>query len=305
MNIKSLLVHLSCLVIFISGCSPKHVHNAKTKASKKVFFESCECKPDTVSLFGNFDIKIINSKNAKPISFSSKDGNYWNDLKIQERHNGLHVLQDVAENRIINENLPITINMYNKKSLELVGDGNIRVHSMPQHISLKVQSNNFVNVKGQIKLCQLDLHGTGKVNFTNVKSDNLSINMYDSVVTKIEGQVSIRQLYMSGRSWLRVFWNDSSYLIVKGTDNTFAQIAGKVNTLDVELNKCAQLNGKFLRSKESYVKTHDESRADIYAKCSSDSIAEDSSNIYTYRGPDYKDENMYLSGSVLDMRKLG
>ena len=65
----------------------------------------------------------------------------------------------------------------------------------------------------------------------------------------------------------------------------------------------SQFKGRYLRAQRSFVKTHDQSVAEISAVNHQSNLATDASDIYYFNIPNTRADFMAFNGSVLDMRE--
>ena len=275
----------------LSGCAKKHYHGQDV--SKEITMED---QIKYVEVNGNLPVKIINSPSKPAIAFTGSTFDLHN-IEVDEQSDKVVVTKPSH----CPDKLPIglTVNANKLVSLSFRGSSVINSHSS-KVLDLEIYSTDNVLVKGHININKLSLKGSGNIKINKLYSDDLKIYMTDAVSVDIEGKVKLTRLDMSDCAWLRLLWNDSEYLKVTGKDKAFAQIAGKVNTLEVNLQEGSHFNGKFLRSSIAYVKTAGIARADIKSMDINHLNASDQSNIYTY-GDDTDIENMSVvqSGSAM------
>jgi hypothetical protein len=148
----------------------------------------------------------------------------------------------------------------------------------------------------------VDIHGSGYTQVGGVTSPHLHVTLSDQAKLKLTGRAHLKRLDMSGSSWFSLSWEEGSTLIVHATDKAYIQIAGIINKLDVAITDFAQFNGRFLRAKRAFVKTHGNSVAKISTLNHQHLLAADASDIRTYHLPEMKTDFMSYDGAVLDMR---
>ena len=107
---------------------------------------------------------------------------------------------------------------------------------------------------------------------------------------------------MDNDGWLSMYWIKSKMLIVRGRGAAFIQLAGVADRLDVELWGKAQFHGRYLRANNAFVKTHNQSLAEIAAVNKQHTLASDNSDIHFFNIPSMKTDFMAFNGAVLDMR---
>ncbi|KTD22733.1 Protein of uncharacterised function (DUF2807) [Legionella lansingensis] len=155
---------------------------------------------------------------------------------------------------------------------------------------------------GQISLRKLTVAGGGQTQITGISSQHLQLSIVDNSRVQLAGVMNITHLDLDEKAWLAMYWVKSHALTIRGRGQAFVQLAGIVDKLDVELCDRAHFNGRYLRAKRAFVKTHDKAVADIAAVNRQHTLATDASDIYFYNIPTMKTDFMAYQGSVLDMR---
>ena len=141
--------------------------------------------------------------------------------------------------------------------------------------------------KGCIKLCTKKLNLTSlsasdKVNITlhNISSSNLTIQDGTAGKIKLEGDVALHAINVTGNGDLIIYWLDSAYLQVNSRGNGRIFLAGIAKTLDVNLSEKTHLFAKQLRSENGFVKTQNQAVAEVTIKNKLNALAKDDSIIY-------------------------
>jgi len=168
-------------------------------------------------------------------------------------------------------------------------------------LDLNITNSGATTLAGNIYLRKLEIHG-GNVQITGVKAQNLQLIMSDNAKVQLAGVANISNLTLDGDGSFGMYWVKSNFLRVCARGKTFVQLAGVANKLDVELWDNARFNGRYLRAKRNFTKTHDHSIAEITALDRQHTLATDASDIYFYKIPDMKMDFMAYNGAVLDMR---
>ncbi len=249
-----------------------------------------------IKVHGDMGLKLVHNKEDPVVAFKGNPVEL-RDVKIDRDDDLITITKPTKTNSIT----PIYLVINTRDLHSIYYQGSATIYSNTKKVlNLELESKKMISVLGSINIRNLNLHGEGGVYFNKLNSNDLSINIQDSIFAIIEGKVKLTKLNMSDCAWLKLFWNDGEYLKITGTDKAFAQIAGRVSTIDIDINEYAHFNGRFLRTDIAYVKTYDDARVDIQAKSVRNTLAEDSSNIYTYNAPKIKFDNMITSGSVMD-----
>lgn len=190
-------------------------------------------------------------------------------------------------------------------SFEYDGGGTIKgtnIHSGLLDVS--ITNDGQTTLGGSIVLRKLKVGGGGLFRISGVKSQYVDISMDGKPKLQIVGVIRLSKLNLDGGGKLSMYWVKSNLLTVCARGHTFIELGGTVDKLDVELWGSARFNGRYLRSKRAFVRTHDKSVADLLATKHQHTLATDASDIYFYEIPAMRADFMAFQGSVLDMRDL-
>lgn len=155
---------------------------------------------------------------------------------------------------------------------------------------------------GHINLHNIEVQGPGYTEISGIKTHDLQLKMTGHARVQLIGIANISRLTLDGDGSLGMYWVKSDTLTLRGRGHTFVQLGGIANKLDVELWNYARFNGRYLRSKQTFVKTHDHAVAEISSLDKQHTLATDASDIYFYELPKTKADFMAFNGAVLDMR---
>lgn len=170
-------------------------------------------------------------------------------------------------------------------------------------LNLSIRNPKSTTLSGQLGLHQVKLSGGGATILSGVKTHDLQLKLKDRSKLQIAGWIRLASLQLGDGSWLSMYWIESKQLRLRGSGDTFIQLAGVADVLDVELWDTARFKGRYLRAKESFVKTHDHAVAEITTLNHQHTLATDASDIYFYKVPQAKADYMAFNGSVLDMHE--
>ena len=183
------------------------------------------------------------------------------------------------------------------------GAGNITGKNITSGLlDLNLTNRGRTELGGSINLHRLEVHGPGYTELTGIKSQNLQLVMTGKARVQLSGVVTMSNLNLNSDGWLGLHWIKSDLLTIRARGNTFIQLGGVANKLDVELWGKAHFNGRYLRSKVTFVKTHDRSVAEITTLDRQHTFSTDASDIYFYKIPELKADFMAYNGATLDMR---
>lgn len=169
-------------------------------------------------------------------------------------------------------------------------------------LDVSITNIGRTTLAGAINLRRLEVNGSGYTEIVGIKSQNLQLSMSGKPHVKLVGLASLSSLNLIGDGSLGLYWVKSDLLTIRARGKTFIQLAGMANKLDLELWGTARFNGRYLRVKRLFAKTHDKSVAEITALERQHTLATDSSDIRFYEIPDMKADFMAYNGAVLDMR---
>ena len=184
------------------------------------------------------------------------------------------------------------------------GNGTINGMNLTTNaMDLQINNSGSTMLNGKIGLRRLVATGNGKIKIQGVYTKFLNVKLAGNVHLIIKGKVNVASCEMKDNSWLSVFWVKSHYLKIRNYGLSFVQLAGVADTVDVELWDKARFHGQYLRAQRSFVKTHNNSQAEVSSVYSQHTLAKDFSNIYFYNLPLMKANFMAEDGSVLDFRE--
>lgn len=169
-------------------------------------------------------------------------------------------------------------------------------------LDISITNTGRTTLAGNINLRKLEVNGSGYTEIVGIKSQNLQLSMSGKPHVKLVGLVRLSALDLTGNGSLGLYWVKSDLLTIRAKGKTFIQLAGIANKLDLELWGNSQFNGRYLRVKRVFAKTHDKSIAEITALDRQHTLATDGSDIRFYEIPEMKADFMGYNGAVLDMR---
>ncbi|HVT62634.1 MAG TPA: DUF2807 domain-containing protein [Legionellaceae bacterium] len=173
---------------------------------------------------------------------------------------------------------------------------------LSKQLDLLIWNAHKTDLEGQMNLRHIVLGSSGTVHLKSGQSRAVELILKNKVRAQIEGISNVQKVTMSDQSWLSVFWVKSQGLRMYLKDQAQAQMAGIANKLYLQLQDHARFNGRYLRATEAFVKTYDDSEANIAVVKTQHTLASDKSNIYFYDSPRYKTDFMAKNGSVLEMQ---
>lgn len=253
-----------------------------------------------IKLVGNFDLRLTEDSYKSSVSiFGPKDqlGNI--DIEVNGRSIEIKNL-----NKRVTSTIEVIVNTAELEYIQFNGNGVVRNELLSnKSFDFDIETDGKVLINDQINVRYLQAGGTGKINFKKINSGYLSLTKLGSSSVELEGKVKLNFLEMRGGR-LKVYWVESPLLRIIGKGSPFAEIAGVVDTLEIDLKDRARFNGKYLRVQKVYAKTYDYAHADIYAKEVRAAESFGKSNIYTHRNADLNSNYMANQGVVLDVSEI-
>ncbi|MBS0357847.1 MAG: DUF2807 domain-containing protein [Proteobacteria bacterium] len=287
--------------VLLVACAHKPQPQSFTKARHTNHLFSAHLPSfSAVDVNANVDLKIlVGGKYRQSVKVIGDAASVNNLLGIVKEGTLYITVKDQAKPQ---RRVDIVIHTPYLLKLVVGGSANATVRDL-NNMSLTVvgTGSGQIDLSGEVNLQQLDLSGTSKVNIKNIRSRNLAIKVNGKNIVHIKGAAALNQLDFSGEGWLGMYWVDSPLLYVTGRGNAYAELGGRVKTLNAEIYDKAFFNAQYLRTQHSYVKTHTEARADLQVTEDQNTLAMDQSNIYYYKMPKLKADYMTGSGAVLDM----
>lgn len=191
-----------------------------------------------------------------------------------------------------------SLRSFNYQGAGTITGNNLHINSL----DLSITNPGKTQLAGYIGLHTLVGKGDGYIQINGVHSQFLQLSLTGETKVQLEGVINISNLDLDGDGKVGMYWIKSKSLTIHSRGTTFIQMAGVVDQLDLELWGTAQFKGRYLRANRTFVKTHDESVAEIKSLKHQHTLASDHSNIYFYQIPITRTDFMAFNGAVLDMR---
>jgi hypothetical protein len=309
------LMRFMCFIGLLTSCTSSidKISQLSDEIDKpKPLYPTSETRavPDFTQVYieGPFHVRLHTHKN-KPASLKI-DGDAI-DLQYILSHvkNGvLYVSDDAKKTHIGTRRLrmgeaTLEINVPELHGFTYKGEGVITAH----HIRSSLLDIWLMNPKkstfdGRINLRRLTVLGDGTTEITGIRSRNLCIKLKGSPKVDLKGRANLKRIDMEGNGALGLYWVKSKDLILRLSGTSQLTLAGTVNRLDGVFSGHSHFHGRYLRVKESFVKTNGEAISDISVVDTQHALARDRSDIYYYNLPALRTDFMARNGSVLDMR---
>ena len=216
-----------------------------------------------------------------------------------------HVLV-VTHDKKYPQHAPIAISIHLPilNAFTYLGAGTIKGYGIHTHnLILNLNNSGMTTLNGQINLQRLNVSGFGDVKINGVSAYNLQIFMRDRPNIRIYGHaINIDKLILCGNGSLILYHIQNTRLMIRAHDQVKLLLAGHTNVLDLELWGNARFNGRYLYADRIFAKTHDHAVVGINASKIQHTLASDASDIYFYNLPGLRTDFMAHNGAVLDMR---
>lgn len=185
------------------------------------------------------------------------------------------------------------------------GSGRISGKALRANLEQVVIDNQGPTVlRGTLMLGSVAVMGDGYTQMEGVIGQHLRVNVSEHAKLKLTGMASLSKLMVKDKGWFSMTWVKSPSLVASVSDKAYVELAGIVNQWDADVRGSATLNARYLRARRAFVKTHDNSVAELSALKHQHTLAMDASDIRFYSLPEMKTDFMMSEGAVLDMRKM-
>jgi Putative auto-transporter adhesin, head GIN domain len=252
---------------------------------------------DKIQIEGNINVDLHTGYKHSKVSLRG-DANDLNQIVSEVRGNVL-VIKGYPHHGAVSADIRTT----NLSSFTYKGRGKVRgTHLRSQLLDLSIDNSGQTILGGAIILRKFQASGGGQVQVDTIGTRCAQLIISGNTKACLNGVIHLSKLTIDGGARLSLPRVISHGLTVHGKGKACIQLAGIVDKLDVELWDSARFNGRYLRAKRAFVKTHDKAVADFAALNHQHTFATDASDIYFYKIPKTKADFMACDGSVLDMR---
>ncbi len=313
------LISLMCFIGLLMSCSStlKQIEHVSDEIDKpKPLHPATEVRPvsdfSQVYIQGPFNVRLHTHKkqpasltiesdaiDLKYITSYVKDGVLYVSDGPEKKHIGKHRLR-MGE-------ATLDINVPELHGFTYKGEGVITAHHIHSDLlDIWLMNSKKSTFDGRINLRRLTVLGSGTTKITGLRSRALCIKLIgtalESPKVDLKGRANLKRIDMEGSSALGLYWVKSNNLILRLSGTSQLTLAGTVNRLDGVFSDHSHFHGRYLRVKESFVKTNGEAISDISVVDTQHALARDRSDIYYYNLPALRTDFMARNGSVLDMR---
>lgn len=293
------LIVLSCLLILTSlaqaGALPAQAFDKSLSRTHHL--------PDITHIdsFGDYDLEIIGNSSVTDLRMIGvkKD---LDSIHFSDKAGHLSITQSYKNAGFKGQPPLLVLRLKRLASLHTAGQGNVTgVDIRGQHMSITTNNRGQVLLVGKMDIAQLHNQGSGPVRISGIRSHQLDITQKGSGIMTLNGVANLHSLTDTGSGIVSLYWLQSPDLTIQAKGKSSIRLAGAVDVMHATLNKTSHLDGKFLRVKKAFVRTNDDSRADLWVRDSMNTQASGTSNIYYYHEPKFAAKFVGDNGSVLKM----
>ena len=202
---------------------------------------------------------------------------------------------------------PVTIDVGLRQLDAIIydGSGNVtgrRLYSKQLDVYITNTEHTTSILEGRMKLRHVVLQGGGTMQIKSSIPSTMDLTLDGDVHTTIGGSsTNLNQLDMTGNSYLSLSRVKTKSLKMMMKGHARAKLSGTANLALVDVAGKARYNGRYLRVKEAFVKTHGYAIARIFVSDKQHTLASNRSNIYYYNVPTYQTDLMAQNGTVLNL----
>ena len=288
---------LLCIVLFISAC--QQVYEQPSNVPMNPIQQYREVSEFTrVAVTGDLNVNL-HTGYAHPQVILRGDPRDLAFIKTEVRNGGLYVALDSSYP--LYGKVTIDINGHYLNAFAYHGAGIIkgmRLNTGLMDVNINNQGNT--TLQGNVGLRKLTINGSGFTDIIGIHSPYLQIELLGKTSVRLTGMANVADITMDDASKLSLDWIKSRSLVVRGKKEAIIQLAGIVGKLQLELWGNAHFNGGYLRAQEVFVKTHNQSIAEIAPVKLQHTLASDESDIRFYNHPAMETDFMIKQGAVLD-----
>lgn len=292
---------LSCVVLVITAC--QQVYEQPSTLAMNPIQQYREVPDFTrVAVLGQLNVNL-HTGYAHPQVILHGDPRDLPYVKTEVRHGALYVKLDSSYP--LYGQVSIDVNGHNLNAFYYHGAGTVkgmRLNTGLMDVSINNRGNT--TLQGSVGLRKLTLNGSGFTDIIGIHSPYLQIELLGRTSVRLSGMANVSDIKMDDDSKLSLDWVKSRNLVVHAKKQAVIQLAGIVERLQLELWGHAHFNGGYLRAQEVFVKTHNDSIAEIAPVQIQHTLASDASDIRFYNHPAMETDFMIKEGAVLDMQEV-
>lgn len=302
------------LCLMLSSCHwtyhPKSSHIKEMKSEEHHYVQVSRTLPS----FVNVNIKV-------PVNVRLHTGSRVSEVVLSGDSHDVPLIETTVRNqtlyvtlgsvkphftkkKVVYGPIDIDIRMPTIHQFSYRGKGRIVGHNISsQAMDVTLNNRGTTHFDGRINLRHLKIIGGGYTEITGIHSDHLDIYLHGRPKVQLVGDANVSEIVALGAPKMSFYWLKSPWLKLRGKGKGgVIQIGGLVDKLDVDLAGNMRFDGRYIRAKETFVKTHQHAIAEIVTTEHQHTLALDASDIYFHSLPENNSNFMGNNGAVLDMR---
>jgi len=170
------------------------------------------------------------------------------------------------------------------------------------YISSSEPVNISLNLANPVR--ELANNGNGNIEMKNIANKSMKLGFGGNSVTNLRGDLVLSRIDLSGNARLSAYWVDSSNLHVVTQNQSKLFLAGVVTNLDVIATDNAEIDAKYLRADNAYVRTADNADVGVTVNRSLSTLSTDRSTVYYYDNSRVGLHYLDSHGSALRMKGI-
>lgn len=174
----------------------------------------------------------------------------------------------------------------NVKKIMQLGTGSILITgACSPCLNIIAKGNGDVKVAGKVNVQSITHEGNGKIHIVGAYGNLSLIRATCNGLITVAGCVNLKEIYAAGKSRVYVNRVISPGLYITAKDNAYIGLSGSVDNIDIHLKDQTRFYGKYLKGNIVYIKTLNNSHANIYVINKLFAASDGSSSLYFYGTP--------------------
>lgn len=191
------------------------------------------------------------------------------------------------------------------QKLTIKGSGRTLIKGInSKYMYFSDKGTGTVKLLGRVGISTMKVNSSGYLYINKLMGSNLLLDIHSNGLVKFQGLMNVADINFHGSGQLQMYWLKSNALTATVHGSGIVTLAGETKVLNAIVHDKAQLDARYLRANTVFVKTLNDSKADIWANINLFALAENHSDIYYYSKPKYKSRIMRDSGSILNMEEI-
>jgi hypothetical protein len=153
------------------------------------------------------------------------------------------------------------------------------------HLTMELNGNGNINASGKIGINRIKHYGDGRINIIGADSESLLIAAGGRGTTAVSGYVNLRAITAKDAAKVYLYWVNSVNVAIDASDKAHIGLAGVANNANVTLHGDARFDGEYLQVQNFYLRTFDNSHANITARTKLFAAVQGGSSVYFFGAP--------------------